>query len=96
MKINGNFEPGSVDKLNKGQAGKKAAKTEDLGASASEQGAVAKLSGKLAGVGGAEAPLNAQKVEAIRQAIAEKSFEVNPEAIADKMIESARALYGQK
>lgn len=41
---------------------------------------------------GSEAPLDAARVQQIRQAIAEGRFQINPEAIADRLIESAREL----
>lgn len=41
---------------------------------------------------GAEAPLDTARVEAIRQAISEGRFQINPEAIADRLIQSAREL----
>jgi negative regulator of flagellin synthesis FlgM len=39
-----------------------------------------------------EAPIDAARVLAIRQAISEGRFQINPEAIADRLIESAREL----
>lgn len=41
---------------------------------------------------GGEAPLDTARVQQIRQAIAEGRFRINPEAIADRLIESAREL----
>lgn len=38
------------------------------------------------------APVNAAKIQEIKQAIAEGRFQINPEAIADSVIESARDL----
>lgn len=49
-------------------------------------GAAAKLAS------GGEAPVDAARVQAIRQAISEGRFQINPEAIADRLIESAREL----
>ncbi|HEY5764045.1 MAG TPA: flagellar biosynthesis anti-sigma factor FlgM [Rhodocyclaceae bacterium] len=41
---------------------------------------------------GSEAPVDGARVQAIRQAISEGRFQINPEAIADRLIESAREL----
>lgn len=42
---------------------------------------------------GATAPeIDAEKVDAIRQAIADRSFAVNPEAIADRLLANAREM----
>jgi negative regulator of flagellin synthesis FlgM len=38
------------------------------------------------------APVDAARVQAIRQAISEGRFQVNAEAVADRLIESAREL----
>lgn len=45
-----------------------------------------------AGVASAEAPLDTARVEAIRQAISEGRFQINPDAIAERLIQSAREL----
>jgi len=37
-------------------------------------------------------PVNSAKIQEIKQAIAEGRFKVNPEAIADRLIETARDL----
>ncbi|HEY1059131.1 MAG TPA: flagellar biosynthesis anti-sigma factor FlgM [Limnobacter sp.] len=95
IKINGKFEPGSVDKLTKPQGGSKASKTDSVESSTSES-AVTKLSGQFDGIKGAEAPFDAKRVAEIQQAIREGKFEVNAEAVASKVIESARELLGQK
>lgn len=41
---------------------------------------------------GGDAPVDAARVQAIRQAISEGRFQINPEAIADRLLESAREL----
>lgn len=40
----------------------------------------------------AQAPVDKAKVQEIKQAIAEGRFSINPEAIADRLIDSAREL----
>lgn len=37
-------------------------------------------------------PVNAARIQEIKQAISEGRFKINPEAIADRLIESAREL----
>lgn len=95
MKINGKFEPGSVEKLVKPQGGAKAAATASAD-KASAEGAIAKLSGQFGELKAPEAPFDANKVAQIQQAIRDGKFEVNAEAVASKVIESARELLGQK
>lgn len=46
-------------------------------------------------VGGAEAAFNPQKVAEIRQAISEGRFQINPERIADGLINSVREMLDQ-
>lgn len=41
-------------------------------------------------------PINNAKIQEIKQAIAEGRFKVNPEAIADRLIETARDLLNNK
>lgn len=46
-------------------------------------------------VGGQDASFDSAKVERIAQAIRDGKFEVNPEAIADKLIANAQELLGK-
>lgn len=41
-------------------------------------------------------PVNSAKIQEIKQAIAEGRFKINPDAIADGLIESARELIGRR
>jgi negative regulator of flagellin synthesis FlgM len=57
---------------------------------ASEAVSLSSLSGSLRS--GEAMPVNTARVQEIKQAIAEGRFKINPEAIADRLIESAREL----
>ena len=61
----------------------------DIGA-AKTTGDDVKLSAPTVSGGGE--PVNAARVQEIRQAIAEGRFQINADAIADRLIESAREL----
>ena len=95
MKINGKPDSALIEKPTKGQSASKTLGAEPTGKTGQES-AVAKLSDQSGELSAPQAPLNAAKVEEIRQAIRDGSFKVNPEAIADKVIESARELVGSK
>jgi len=95
MKINGNLDSGALDKLTKPTGGAKAAQAKSVENAGSES-AVAKLSGKFDNITAGEAPFDAAKVERIRQAIKDGQFTVNPDAVAEKIISSAKELLGQK
>jgi negative regulator of flagellin synthesis FlgM len=41
-------------------------------------------------------PVNSARIQEIRQAISENRFTINPEAIADRLIETARDLVGKR
>lgn len=95
MSIN-RITPGNnpIEKSTKLQTGGKPAavgSTEKTGS----VGAVAKLSGQSSELGAAGAPFNAEKVAEIKEAISKGEFKVNAEAVASKVIESARELLGQ-
>lgn len=55
-----------------------------------ESVSLSKASGALSG--GENPPVNMARIQEIRQAISEGRFKINPEAIADRLIESAREL----
>jgi negative regulator of flagellin synthesis FlgM len=96
MKINGKLETGSIDTLVKPKSGEKTSSTSSVDSTSTEEGAVAKLSGQVGKLNAPDAPFDAQKVAQIQQAIREGKFEINPEAIASKVIESARELLNQQ
>lgn len=98
MKINGKLETGTIDTLVKPKSGEKASSTSnvDSTSTSTEEGAVARLSGQVGQLNAPDAPFDAQRVAQIQQAIREGKFEINPEAIASKVIESARELLNQQ
>ncbi len=53
---------------------------------------VSSLARGLDKAGAAEPDVDVEKVNAIKQAIADKTYSVNPEAIADKMLANAREM----
>ncbi len=61
-------------------------------ACATEAVSLSPLAGSLRG--GEAPPVNSARIQEIKQAIAEGRFKINPEAIADRLIESARDLVG--
>jgi negative regulator of flagellin synthesis FlgM len=46
-------------------------------------------------VGAGEAPIDAQRVAEIKQAISEGRFQINPERIADGLLTSVREMLGR-
>lgn len=54
------------------------------------------VSASLSAVAGAEPAFDAQKVAEIRQAISEGRFQINPERIADGLIDSVRQMLGRE
>lgn len=65
------------------------------GAGSSERVDISSLSARMLEVGAANAPVNAEKVAEIKQAIAEGRFQINPERIADGLLASVREMLGQ-
>ena len=60
-------------------------------AAPSQEGvSLSQLAGSLQA--GEKPPVNAARIQEIKQAISEGRFKINPEAIADRLIESARDL----
>jgi negative regulator of flagellin synthesis FlgM len=57
---------------------------------------ISSLSARLQEVGAGEAPVNAQRVAEIKQAISEGRFQINPERIADGLLASVRDMLGRE
>ncbi|MDP2795676.1 MAG: flagellar biosynthesis anti-sigma factor FlgM [Sulfurisoma sp.] len=60
---------------------------------------ISSLSARLQVIGAemtADAPVDAARVAEIKQAIAEGRFSVNPERIADELLQSVREMLGQR
>ena len=51
---------------------------------------------QMAGIGSSSEAFNAEKVAEIRQAISEGRFQINPERIADGLINSVRDMLSQR
>lgn len=98
MKINGPTDPASALQ----NSGKTTAKSGGAKASESTTSASVSLSDlsarlhSLDSSNGVDSSFDAGKVETIKQAIRDGKFEVNSEAVADKLISSAHELFGQK
>lgn len=86
MKIDSSYTPTTTSLAPKGPA---AQKTSPAGAT-TEAVSLSPLVGSLRG--GEAPPVNSTRIQEIKQAIAEGRFKINPEAIADRLIESARDL----
>ena len=54
---------------------------------------LSQLAGSLRGM--EQQPVNTARIQEIKQAISEGRFKINPEAIADRLVESARDLISQ-
>lgn len=57
---------------------------------------ISALSARLQEAGAGEAPVDAQKVAEIVRAIAEGRFQINPERIADGLLDSVRELLARQ
>ncbi|MCL2345640.1 MAG: flagellar biosynthesis anti-sigma factor FlgM [Desulfobulbus sp.] len=86
MKIDSSFTPATANIAPKGPPTQQ---TPHAGTT-TEAVSLSPLAGNLRG--GETPPVNAARIQEIKQAIAEGRFKVNPEAIADRLIESARDL----
>ncbi len=91
MKINSNLPSigntaATASPRGAGSAGKPA------GTPPGERVDISSLSARLQEVGAGEAPVDAQKVAEIKQAIAAGRFQINPERIADGLLNSVQEM----
>ncbi|MFY9317747.1 MAG: flagellar biosynthesis anti-sigma factor FlgM [Burkholderiales bacterium] len=89
----GSFERPSADQT--GAARPRSATAPSAGMPASDTIRISDLSNQLAGLESryaADGAFDAARVESIKTAIREGRFTVNPEAVADKLLESVREL----
>lgn len=85
MKIDSSYIP-TTTPVTQRQTATPAAST----GSAQEAVSLSQLAGSLQS--SEKPPVNTAKIQEIKQAISEGRFKINPEAIADRLIESARDL----
>lgn len=85
MKIDSTYKPPATTVTPKA-----AANPAPQPSSSSEAVSLSPLAGSL--LGGEKPPVNTARIQEIKQAISEGRFKINPEAIADRLIESARDL----
>lgn len=64
-------------------------------ASSGDRVDISSLSARLQEVGTAESPVDTQRVAEIKAAISEGRFQVNPERIADGLLDSVREMLGR-
>lgn len=89
MKINASYNPTTSPVTPRTTA------TKTLGTSQPQEAvSLSNLSGSLQSSDAP--PINSARIEEIKQAISEGRFKINPEAIADRLIESARELINGK
>lgn len=84
MKIDSSYKPSPSSPA------PKVASAPTAATKAQEAVSLSPLAGSLAAA--EQAPMNTAKIQEIKLAIAEGRFKINPEAIADRLIESARDL----
>lgn len=89
MKINGSYNPTTSAITSRTTATKTPA-----GSNTQEAVSLSNLSGSLQSSDAP--PINSARIDEIKQAISEGRFKINPEAIADRLIESARDLVNGK
>ena len=97
MKIDGNLRSIQSGSVSEGQSrtGKAGASTTHSGASGGPRVELSSLGSQLAGIEAslANVPVvDSQRVEEIKQAISDGRFRVNPDVIADRLLETVREL----
>lgn len=89
MKIDSTYKP-----VTPSIAAKPAPAQAAAAAPASDAVSLSQLAGSLQSA--ERSPVNSARIQEIKQAITEGRFKINPEAIADRLIESARDLLNSK
>ena len=97
MKIDGNLRSIQSGQVSEGQgrSSKTSASANSSGAGTGPRVQLSSLGSQLAGIEAslANVPIvDTQKVEEIKQAISDGRFKVNPDVIADKLLETVREL----
>lgn len=85
MKIDSSYKPAAAGLAPRANAQQAAASP-----AAQEEVSLSPLAGSLRG--SEKPPVNTARIQEIKLAISEGRFKINPEAIADRLIESARDL----
>lgn len=86
MKIDNSYKPTTTGVPNKPAAAQTAVATP-----AQDAVSLSQVAGSL-NAGANQPPVNMARIQEIKQAISEGRFTINPEAIADRLIESTRDL----
>ena len=84
--------PAGTGRTESGDASRKTPAAAPQGAESSAQVEISSAATSLMSTQGSNAEFDAEKVARISQAIADGSFTVNPEAIADKLLANAQEL----
>lgn len=98
MKINGNSDTSAIQQATTKAAGKKDAAKAEAGTNSASV-SLSDLSSHLHALestGATDSDFDAKKVEQIKQAIRDGKFQVNSEAVADKLVASVQELFGKK
>ena len=85
MKIDSTYKPATS-----AISPKPATTQSSMPTAAQDEVSLSKLAGTLQS--GKHPPINMARIQEIKQAISEGRFKINPEAIADRLIESSREL----
>ncbi|MBK7646634.1 MAG: flagellar biosynthesis anti-sigma factor FlgM [Betaproteobacteria bacterium] len=85
MKIDSTYKPATS-----AISPKPATTQSSMPTAAQDEVSLSKLAGTLQS--GEHPPINMARIQEIKQAISEGRFKINPEAIADRLIESSREL----